>query len=92
MGVAKEKESQSFPLRGVRVRKILRQPILEPTLENMNSIASFNKVVKMVDEIISLKEADINNDSTSLESKLEKYIYELYDLTEEEIKIIEGNE
>jgi len=53
---------------------------------------SFNKVVKMVDEIISLKEADINNDSTSLESKLEKYIYELYDLTEEEIKIIEGNE
>ncbi len=46
MGVAKEKESQSFPLRGVRVRKILRQPILEPTLENMNSIASFNKVVK----------------------------------------------
>lgn len=53
---------------------------------------SFNKVVKMVNEIISLKIADINSDSTRLESKLEKYIYELYDLTEEEIKIIEGNE
>jgi len=53
---------------------------------------SFNKVVKMVNEIIVLKEADINSDSTGLESRLEKYIYELYDLTEEEIKIIEGNE
>ena len=52
----------------------------------------FNKVVKMVNEIIDLKKADINNDTTKLESKLENYIYELYDLTEEEIKVIEGNE
>jgi adenine-specific DNA-methyltransferase len=46
----------------------------------------------MVDEIIELTKEDVNANTTRLETKLEKHIYELYDLSEEEIKTIEGNE
>jgi hypothetical protein len=45
--------------------------------------------VHLVDEIIRLKKED--KDTTELEDKVDRLVYKLYDLTEEEIAIIEGN-
>jgi predicted RNA methylase len=45
---------------------------------------------KIVSKIISLKERDKNADITNLEGQVDRLVYRLYELTEEEIKIIEN--
>lgn len=42
--------------------------------------------IKLVDEIIQAKQ---NNQPTDLEEKIDKMVYQLYNLSQEEIKIIE---
>jgi type II restriction/modification system DNA methylase subunit YeeA len=44
---------------------------------------------KLVTEILKLKTKNPNNDTSKLERKVDLLVYELYDLTEEEIRIIE---
>jgi adenine-specific DNA-methyltransferase len=44
-----------------------------------------------VAEIIMLKAKDKEIDTTDLENQIDQLVYQLYDLTEEEIKIVEGN-
>lgn len=48
--------------------------------------------IKIVDEIITIKRNETNADTSALEKQIDALVYKLYDLTEEEIKIIEGNE
>ena len=43
----------------------------------------------IVDQILSLKNADPNADTTSFEKQIDQMVYKLYGLTEEEIKIVE---
>ncbi len=45
---------------------------------------------KLVNEIISLRSSDEKADITSLTNKIDQLVYQLYNLTEEEIKIVEG--
>ena len=45
--------------------------------------------IDLVDKIITAKQQ--GKDSTELEKKIDEMVYELYDITEEEQKIIEGN-
>ena len=47
-----------------------------------------NKIVKLVDEIIELKKH--SQDSSALEGEVDRIVYSLYGLTDEEIKVIEG--
>ena len=49
-----------------------------------------SKVVLLVDKILSAKANDKLADTTKLENQIDQLIYKLYDLTEEEIAIIEG--
>lgn len=49
-----------------------------------------NELISLVDEILNLKEQDKNADTKTQEDKINSIIYKLYNLTEEEIKIIEG--
>ena len=44
-----------------------------------------------VDRILELKKQNPTADTTDLEAQIDKLVYELYDLTEEEIKIVEKN-
>ena len=44
----------------------------------------------LVKQIISIKKSDPTADTTVLESEIDRLVYELYGLTEEEIKIVEG--
>jgi len=45
---------------------------------------------KLVQEILDLKKSNSSTDTTSLESEIDQLVYQLYGLTEEEIKIVEG--
>jgi len=48
-----------------------------------------NPFIDLVDQIIEQKKQ--NKDSTDLENQIDQLVYKLYDLTEEEIKIVEGS-
>ncbi|MFM6205596.1 hypothetical protein, partial [Planktothrix sp.] len=45
---------------------------------------------KLVDQILTAKKSNPNADTTILEQQIDQLVYELYGLTEEEIKIVEG--
>ncbi|ECL9394311.1 class I SAM-dependent DNA methyltransferase [Campylobacter jejuni] len=49
-----------------------------------------NELINLVDEILKAKEQDKNANTQELENKINSLTYKLYNLTEEEIKIIEG--
>lgn len=49
-----------------------------------------SELEKMVAEIIALKEKDKETDTTNLETQVDQMVYQLYELTEDEIKIIEN--
>ena len=48
-----------------------------------------NSIVKIVDEIITLKKSNPNHDTSSLERQIDAIVYKIYGLTDAEIKIIE---
>lgn len=50
-----------------------------------------DSVVKLVDEILAIKKQDPSADTSALERETDQMVYKLYGLTEEEIKIVEGN-
>ncbi len=50
-----------------------------------------NKVVDVVNKIIYLKKENAAADTSSLEAEIDRLIYELYGLTEEEIQIVEDS-
>jgi len=56
-------------------------PILYPT--------EVTVIENLVTQVISLKQIDPEADTKILESEIDQLVYQLYDLTEEEIKIIE---
>lgn len=45
----------------------------------------------IVNDILEAKKSDPNSDTSALESKIDQLVYKLYDLTEEEIKIVESS-
>ncbi|WP_228586102.1 class I SAM-dependent DNA methyltransferase [Campylobacter coli] len=51
-----------------------------------------NELINLVDEILKVKEQDKNANTQELENKINSLVYKLYNLTEEEIKIIENKE
>lgn len=51
---------------------------------------SEKQFVSIVERVISAKKENAKADTSELEKKIDKMVYELYGLTEEEIKIVEG--
>jgi len=51
-----------------------------------------NQINNIVDKILVENSNNPQSDTSSLEKQIDELVYKLYDLTEEEIKIIEGNE
>ena len=49
------------------------------------------EIIELVVEILAAKGADPGADTTNLEDKIDKLVYGLYDLTDDEIAIVEGN-
>lgn len=50
-----------------------------------------NSLELIVKQILEDKEQNPAADTTNLETQIDQLVYQLYELTEEEIKIIEGN-
>ena len=47
-------------------------------------------IINLVDKILAAKKADNTADTSSMEAEIDRLVYQLYGLTEEEIKIVEG--
>jgi len=60
-----------------------------PTSENRYIV---NQIESLVDKIISIKKQNPNADTTEYEKQIDQLVYKLYNLTEEEIKIVEKYE
>ncbi|OWT29653.1 type II restriction endonuclease [Campylobacter coli JL-CDD-LMH] len=69
--------------------KIERLPI--PKINSKNEKLA-DELINSVDEILKAKEQDKNANTQELENKINSLVYKLYNLTEEEIKIIENKE
>ena len=63
-----------------------RIPIPKTTKQNQTIV---NEIVSLVDEILKLKTKDSTLDTSNLESEIDKLVYKLYNLTDDEIKMIE---
>jgi hypothetical protein len=47
-------------------------------------------IILLVNKIIAIKKQDPHSDTIALESEIDRLVYQLYGLTDEEIKIVEG--
>ena len=65
---------------------LLAIPLISPSSEQQASVAT------LVDRILAAKHTDPDADTSDLENKIDKLVYELYNLTENEIAIVEKRE
>ena len=59
-------------------------------MESSNVNSPSVKFEKIVDKILSIKSHNPTANTTDLEAQIDQLVYQLYDLTEEEINIIEN--
>ncbi|HEF9797317.1 TPA: Eco57I restriction-modification methylase domain-containing protein [Campylobacter coli] len=74
--------------------QIDKEPLLNIPIVDTNSKNEklANKLISLVDEILKAKEQNKNANTQELENKINSLVYKLYNLTEDEIKIIENKE
>ncbi len=68
-----------------RVKELATFPILN--IETINK--NYLEIIKLVDSIMNLKKKDINANTEKFEKEIDKLVYKLYNITKEEIDIIE---
>lgn len=68
----------------IQARSVGELPIVMPVTELQKPI------IDLVDKILATKKPDASVDTSELEHKIDKLVYKLYGLTEEEITIVEG--
>ena len=69
----------------VKIKVVRELPVVVPTEEEQLPI------IALVDEILEAKAADPCADTAKKEEKIDKLVYALYDLTDDEIAIVEGS-
>ncbi|MBM2815363.1 MAG: type restriction endonuclease [Ignavibacteria bacterium] len=81
---------KTFYMGGELVGKIrYKKAFLEQVPIPVPDISQENQIIDLVDQIIEGKKQ--NYATTGLERQIDIIVYKLYDLTDEEIKIVEGN-
>ena len=73
---------------GYRYKKAFLEQLPLPPLTPQNQPLA-DQIVQLVDQILKVKKQNPDADTSELEREIDKLVYKLYDLTEEEIKIIE---
>ncbi|HED0954739.1 TPA: Eco57I restriction-modification methylase domain-containing protein [Campylobacter jejuni] len=76
---------------GIYGAKIYIEKLPIPKINSKNEKIA-DELINLVDEILKAKEQDKNANTQELENKINSLVYKLYNLTEEEIKIIENKE
>jgi len=66
-------------------------PIYHLDLSKRSERAKHDAIVNLVGHILSAKSTDPAADTSALEGEIDRIVYELYGLTEEEIAIVEGS-
>ncbi|ELC0735542.1 Eco57I restriction-modification methylase domain-containing protein [Campylobacter jejuni] len=74
---------------GYEMSKIFVEKLPIPKINSKNQKIA-DELINLADEILKAKEQDKNANTQELENKINSLVYKLYNLTEEEIKIIEG--
>ncbi|MCV3486078.1 Eco57I restriction-modification methylase domain-containing protein [Campylobacter sp. CNRCH_2014_2452] len=74
---------------GLRYKKAFLERLPIPKINSKNEKLA-NELISLVDEILNLKEQDKKANTKTQEDKINSIVYKLYNLNEEEIKIIEG--
>ncbi|BEJ60027.1 hypothetical protein B10172_00490 [Campylobacter jejuni] len=74
---------------GYEMSKIFVERLPIPKINSKNEKLA-DELINLVDEILKAKEQDKNANTQELENKINSLVYKLYNLTEDEIKIIEG--
>ncbi|ELS7667239.1 Eco57I restriction-modification methylase domain-containing protein, partial [Campylobacter coli] len=74
---------------GFRYKKAFLEKLPIPKINSKNQKLA-DELINLVDEILKAKEQDKNANTQELENKINSLVYKLYNLTEDEIKIIEG--
>ncbi|EAJ0361181.1 class I SAM-dependent DNA methyltransferase [Campylobacter lari] len=74
---------------GFRYKKAFLERLPIPKINSKNEKLA-NELISLVDEILVLKEQDKKQIPKPKEDKINSIVYKLYNLNEEEIKIIEG--
>lgn len=80
-----EKYSSSSYNEGVTFSKDMINSVPLPSLDKVAK-----PLEKLVDEILAAKRLDAAVDTRALEREIDKLVYRLYELTDDEIKIVEG--
>ncbi|WP_144653544.1 class I SAM-dependent DNA methyltransferase [Campylobacter coli] len=78
-------------IKGYQYNKHALEYLPIPKINSKNQKIA-NELVNSVDEILKAKEQDKNANTQELENKINSLVYKLYNLTEDEIKIIENTE
>ncbi len=68
----------------VRIASIENLPI------KIIDLKTQDKIIQIVDKILIEKQNNVNSDTKKLENQIDELIYKIYDLTPEEIKIVEN--
>ncbi len=79
--------------RGKRKGEMLElyyKPLSEIPIKKI-SLEEQNPFINLADQILTAKKANPEADTTALEAEIDQLVYELYDLTEEEIAIVESS-
>ena len=69
----------------VRISSVENMPIKITSLETQKPI------VTIVDQILTIKKEDAKADTSDLENEIDKLVYQLYDLTPDEIVVVKGS-
>lgn len=76
---------------GYEMSKIFVEKLPIPKINSKNKKLA-DELINLADEILKAKEQDKNANTQKLENKIDFLVYKLYNLTEDEIKIIEDKE
>lgn len=76
---------------GYEMSKIFVEKLPIPKINSKNQKIA-DELINLADEILKAKEQNKNANTQELENKINSIVYKLYNLTEEEIKIIENKE
>ncbi len=76
-------------IKGYQYNKHALEYLPIPKINSKNQKIS-DELVNSVDEVLKAKEHDKNANTQELENKINSLVYKIYNLTEDEIKIIEG--
>jgi adenine-specific DNA-methyltransferase len=68
-----------------------KEPLQGMPLPKIISPETSKEIEKLVNKILAAKSNNVNADTSTFEQQIDSIVYRLYNLTEDEIKVVEKN-